>query len=149
MVIPNSKIVINPGDSSDAWRKELYLRPGDWIPWVGVSVVAATVTLAAVVLVLHLNEKVSRLLNFIIVMFVMPLSHVLERRRIGEKEGLAPHQFRRAVTLLDQEVHLWPRRVMSFTVVSFIGPELYVVFYPFIIIAKISTTVRCRIKEHE
>lgn len=57
MVIPNSKIVINPGDSSDAWRKELYLRPGDWIPWVGVSVVAATVTLAAVVLVLHLNEK--------------------------------------------------------------------------------------------
>lgn len=66
MVIPNSKIVINPNpvsaDGEDGgsatWRRELYLRPGEWIPWVGVSVVATMVGLAGVVLVLHLNEKV-------------------------------------------------------------------------------------------
>ncbi|THH16940.1 hypothetical protein EW146_g3775 [Bondarzewia mesenterica] len=57
MVIPNSKIVINPSETDDVWRKELYLRPGEWIPWVGVSVIATTVGLAGVVLVLHLNEK--------------------------------------------------------------------------------------------
>ncbi|KAI0320316.1 hypothetical protein OF83DRAFT_1162494 [Amylostereum chailletii] len=57
MVIPNSKIVINPAPTGDDWRKELYLRPGQWIPWVGVSVVGAMVGLAGVVLVLHLNEK--------------------------------------------------------------------------------------------
>lgn len=68
MVIPNSKIVINPNpvsaDGEDGgsatWRRELYLRPGEWIPWVGVSVVATMVGLAGVVLVLHLNEKVRR-----------------------------------------------------------------------------------------
>ncbi|TFY53308.1 hypothetical protein EVG20_g10176, partial [Dentipellis fragilis] len=57
MVIPNSKIVINPVPSGE-WHKELYLRPGEWIPWVGVSVVGAMLGLAIVVLVLHLNEKV-------------------------------------------------------------------------------------------
>ena len=104
MVIPNSKIVINPGDSNDAWRKELYLRPGDWFTWVGVSVVAATVMLAAVVLVLHLNEKVCQILIYIIVTFVMLLSHISVRRRIGEKESLASHQLRRAVALSYQMV---------------------------------------------
>jgi len=60
MVIPNSKLVINPSSSDDpnaAWRKELYLRPGNWIPWVGVSVIAAMFGLAGVVIVLHVNEK--------------------------------------------------------------------------------------------
>ncbi|KAI0059037.1 integrin alpha N-terminal domain-containing protein [Artomyces pyxidatus] len=56
MVIPNSQIVINPS-ADGAWRKELYLRPGQWIPWVGVSVLGAMIGLAGVVLVLHLNEK--------------------------------------------------------------------------------------------
>jgi len=57
MVIPNSKLVINPGQAPDEWRKELYLRPGQWIPWVGVTVLGTMVALAGVVLVLHLNEK--------------------------------------------------------------------------------------------
>jgi hypothetical protein len=59
MVIPNSKLVINPGATPDEWHKELYLRPGQWIPWVGVTVLGTMVALAGVVLVLHLNEKVS------------------------------------------------------------------------------------------
>ena len=58
MVIPNSKLVINPGATPDEWHKELYLRPGQWIPWVGVTVLGTMVALAGVVLVLHLNEKV-------------------------------------------------------------------------------------------
>jgi integrin alpha FG-GAP repeat containing protein 1 len=58
MVIPNSKLVINPGAGEDEWHKELYLRPGQWIPWVGLTVVGTMVALAGVVLVLHLNEKV-------------------------------------------------------------------------------------------
>lgn len=57
MVIPNSKLVINPGTAPDEWHKELYLRPGQWIPWVGASVLGTMVALAGVVLVLHLNEK--------------------------------------------------------------------------------------------
>ncbi|EJD46184.1 hypothetical protein AURDEDRAFT_63627 [Auricularia subglabra TFB-10046 SS5] len=58
-VIPNSKVVIIPprSGSGDMWRKELYLRPGNWIPWVGVSVIAAMIGLAATTFVLHLNEK--------------------------------------------------------------------------------------------
>jgi integrin alpha FG-GAP repeat containing protein 1 len=58
MVIPNSKLVINPGAVEDEWHKELYLHPGQWIPWVGLTVVGTMVALAGVVLVLHLNEKV-------------------------------------------------------------------------------------------
>jgi hypothetical protein len=58
MVIPNSKLVINPGADLDEWHKELYLRPGQWIPWVGATVLGTMVGLAGVVLVLHLNEKV-------------------------------------------------------------------------------------------
>jgi hypothetical protein len=58
MVIPNSKLVINPGARPGEWHKELYLRPGQWIPWVGATVLGTMVALAGVVLVLHLNEKV-------------------------------------------------------------------------------------------
>jgi integrin alpha FG-GAP repeat containing protein 1 len=59
-VIPNSKVVIIPPVEHDGtWRKELYLRPGEWIIWVTVTVVAATIVLAIIVFVLHLNEKVS------------------------------------------------------------------------------------------
>lgn len=64
-VIPNSKVVIipPPDDSQRTdWRKELYLRPGEWIPLVTLTVVIATVILAIIVLVLHLNEKVGALL---------------------------------------------------------------------------------------
>jgi hypothetical protein len=58
-VVPNSKVVIiPPTDDSGAWKKELYLRPGEWIPLVTLTVVIGTVLLAIIVLVLHLNEKV-------------------------------------------------------------------------------------------
>lgn len=60
-VIPNSKVlIVPPSDDSQRtdWRKELYLRPGEWIPLVTLTVVIATVILALIVLVLHLNEKV-------------------------------------------------------------------------------------------
>ena len=58
-VIPNSKVVIIPPlDEDGMWKKELYLRPGEWIPWVTVTVIAATIVLAVIVFVLHLNEKV-------------------------------------------------------------------------------------------
>jgi integrin alpha FG-GAP repeat containing protein 1 len=60
MVIPNSKIVINPSPADDVWHKELYLRPGQWIPWVGIAVFVAMLVFAAVVLVLHLHEKVNQ-----------------------------------------------------------------------------------------
>ncbi|KAI0831660.1 integrin alpha N-terminal domain-containing protein [Trametes gibbosa] len=57
-VIPNSKVVIIPPMvDGDMWKRELYLRPGEWIPWVTLTVVASLIILAVIVLVLHLNEK--------------------------------------------------------------------------------------------
>ncbi|KZT70220.1 hypothetical protein DAEQUDRAFT_725861 [Daedalea quercina L-15889] len=57
-VIPNSKVVIVPPlEDNEAWRRELYLRPGEWIPWVTLTVIATLGILAAIVIVLHLNEK--------------------------------------------------------------------------------------------
>jgi len=58
-VIPNSKVVILPsiGEEGGVWKEELFLRPGEWIPWVTVTVVGGMVVLAVVILVLHLNEK--------------------------------------------------------------------------------------------
>ncbi|KAH8114092.1 hypothetical protein DFH11DRAFT_1595734 [Phellopilus nigrolimitatus] len=57
-VIPNSKVVLYPPASDGgAWRRELYLRPGEWIPWVTLTIVVAAVLLAIIVSVLHLNEK--------------------------------------------------------------------------------------------
>ncbi|MCO5598813.1 hypothetical protein L7F22_052912 [Adiantum nelumboides] len=66
-VIPNSQVVILPwepiaegkhetGDSS-TWKRELYVSPGEWIPWVTVVLVTIVVMLLGVVFVLHLNEK--------------------------------------------------------------------------------------------
>ncbi|KAI0781429.1 hypothetical protein BD413DRAFT_463176 [Trametes elegans] len=56
-VIPNSKVVIISPIEGDSWKRELYLRPGEWIPWVTLTVVASLIILAVIVLVLHLNEK--------------------------------------------------------------------------------------------
>lgn len=59
-VIPNSKVVILPSaEEGQDWKRELFLRPGEWIPWVTVTVVVASIMLAVIVLVLHLNEKVN------------------------------------------------------------------------------------------
>ncbi|KAF8638878.1 hypothetical protein AX17_001933 [Amanita inopinata Kibby_2008] len=57
-VIPNSRVVILPSsDEGITWRRELFLRPGEWIPWVTLTVVVGMVLLAIIVLVLHMNEK--------------------------------------------------------------------------------------------
>ncbi|SOV01428.1 uncharacterized protein UDID_01003 [Ustilago sp. UG-2017a] len=66
-VIPNSQVVINPwqgGRGSEnekggpgTWTKQLYLQPGDWIPWVTVVLITTIVGLAIVVIVLHVNER--------------------------------------------------------------------------------------------
>ena len=61
-VIPNSKLVILPSArQGEAWKRELFLRPGKWIPWVTLTVILGTVVLAVVVLVLRLNEMVGLL----------------------------------------------------------------------------------------
>jgi len=58
-VIPNSKVVILPSaKEGQSWKEELFLRPGEWIPWVTVTVIAGMMILAIIVFVLHLNEKV-------------------------------------------------------------------------------------------
>lgn len=62
-VIPNSQVVVVPYQPEDVqnpgtWSRQLFLMPGRWIPWVGVTLVASMIILATVVLVLHINEKV-------------------------------------------------------------------------------------------
>jgi len=58
-VIPNSKLVIIPSPAGQraGWKRELFLRPGAWIPWVTLTVILSTALLAIIVFVLHLNEK--------------------------------------------------------------------------------------------
>ncbi|ELU43764.1 T-cell immunomodulatory protein [Rhizoctonia solani AG-1 IA] len=58
-VIPNSKLVLNPNADGTDWKRELFLRPGQWLWWVLFTLVAATIILLVVVMVLHINEKVS------------------------------------------------------------------------------------------
>ena len=69
-IIPNSQILINPYqpegvDEPSGWTKTLYLRPGDWIPWVTVVLLAAIVGLGIVVIVLHVREKVRLSFSFL------------------------------------------------------------------------------------
>ncbi|KAI6158882.1 hypothetical protein EDD17DRAFT_1617410 [Pisolithus thermaeus] len=58
-VIPNSRLPIHPPAGKDtwSWERELYLRPGEWIAWVALTVIITTAVLAMIVFVLHLNEK--------------------------------------------------------------------------------------------
>ena len=63
-VIPNSKVVILPSaKEGEGWKRQLFLRPGKWIPWVTVTVIVGTALLAIIVLILHLNEKVRALIS--------------------------------------------------------------------------------------
>ena len=77
-IVPNSQVIINPpspdtfsNDSSPvqpqdspvkarstSWRSELYLKPGDWVPWVGAAVAGTVIVLGGVVLALSEREKV-------------------------------------------------------------------------------------------
>ncbi|KDE06538.1 hypothetical protein MVLG_03187 [Microbotryum lychnidis-dioicae p1A1 Lamole] len=61
-LIPNSQIVIVPwqpdwASDPSSWTRELFLHPGDWIPWVTIVLGAATLLLGAIVVSLHFNEK--------------------------------------------------------------------------------------------
>lgn len=69
--MPNSQIIVNPPfpgtDDADPapglkrptdWRSELFLHPGDWIPWVSAAVVGTVFALGMVVVGLHEREKV-------------------------------------------------------------------------------------------
>lgn len=47
-VIPNSKVDILPVQDRVTWKRQLFLRPGKWIPWVVVGIIL----LAIVVLML-------------------------------------------------------------------------------------------------
>ncbi|WWC61849.1 uncharacterized protein I303_104434 [Kwoniella dejecticola CBS 10117] len=42
---------------STEWKSQLYLKPGDWVPWVGVAVFSTTIILGFVVLGLNEREK--------------------------------------------------------------------------------------------
>ncbi|WWC89342.1 uncharacterized protein L201_004263 [Kwoniella dendrophila CBS 6074] len=78
-IIPNSQIIINPPypltnsisgqnttssnyqeliiNRSKEWKSQLYLKPGDWIPWVGAAVFGTVILLGFVVLGLNEKEK--------------------------------------------------------------------------------------------
>lgn len=69
-IVPNSQLIINPPsppDNSSApppvrarsqeWRTELFLHPGDWIPWVSAAVIGTVMALAGVVIALNEQEK--------------------------------------------------------------------------------------------
>ncbi|CAG8433014.1 6316_t:CDS:10 [Ambispora gerdemannii] len=61
-VIPNSQLIIVPYQPSgvnnpSTWSIKLYIHPGDWIPWVLLTLVSATVILAVVVFGLNWAEK--------------------------------------------------------------------------------------------
>ena len=43
---------------STEWRSELYLHPGDWIPWVAAAVVGLVIILGSIVIGLNEREKV-------------------------------------------------------------------------------------------
>nr|XP_031863237.1 uncharacterized protein CI109_001110 [Kwoniella shandongensis]KAA5530309.1 hypothetical protein CI109_001110 [Kwoniella shandongensis] len=83
-LIPNSQVIINPpypasstplddspgehtepeGDNASPvkarsleWKSQLYLKPGDWVPWVGAAVLGTVLLLGAVVVGLNEKEK--------------------------------------------------------------------------------------------
>lgn len=89
-VIPNSKVVIIPPiEDGGMWRKELYLRPGEWIPWVTLTMVATTIVLAVTVFVLHLNEKVR--IGFGVVLLCWCMLTALQRADELERRKASHH----------------------------------------------------------
>lgn len=67
-LIPNSQLIINPPYPSNGteipgrpveWRSELFLHPGDWVPWVAAAVAGAVAVLGFVVLGLRAKEQVN------------------------------------------------------------------------------------------
>ncbi|KAI8140634.1 hypothetical protein BJV82DRAFT_621881 [Fennellomyces sp. T-0311] len=61
-VIPNSQLIFIPYQPSDVhdsstWKVELYIQPGDYVPWVLVVLIVAAIILGIVVGVLYWMEK--------------------------------------------------------------------------------------------
>ncbi|EIE92252.1 hypothetical protein RO3G_17059 [Rhizopus delemar RA 99-880] len=61
-VIPNSQLVILPYQPEDvqdssSWKVELYIKPGDYVPWVLGVLTTAALVLGIVVVVLRVMEK--------------------------------------------------------------------------------------------
>ncbi|KAI9311839.1 hypothetical protein BX666DRAFT_1992962 [Dichotomocladium elegans] len=61
-VIPNSQLIFIPYQpenvhDSSTWEVELYIQPGDYVPWVLVVLIAAACMLGIVVVVLYWMEK--------------------------------------------------------------------------------------------
>lgn len=89
-VIPNSHVVFNPPqpsviyepvdpnepdsplpgpqplvkNPSVEWHKSLYLKPGDWVPWVIATLLGVMLVLASIIYGLHMREKVSLAMFF-------------------------------------------------------------------------------------
>lgn len=103
-VVPNSRVVVIPPSpgAGGSWRRELYLRPGRWIPWVTLTVALATGLLAGVVGLLHLGEKVSGRHYGMFGGGPDTYSARAEGRRAGAEEGEPSYQLRRAVNRLGQ-----------------------------------------------
>lgn len=66
-IIPNSQVVISPPATANSslgtnleWKWQLFLHPGDYVPWVSAFVVLTTLALCGVVTMLHRKEKVRR-----------------------------------------------------------------------------------------
>ncbi|KAI9473399.1 MAG: hypothetical protein EXX96DRAFT_528016 [Benjaminiella poitrasii] len=61
-VIPNSQLIFLPYQpehvqDSSSWKVELYIKPADYVPWVLVVLVAASLILGIVIAVLRMVEK--------------------------------------------------------------------------------------------
>lgn len=73
-VIPNSHVIFNPPrdplpnsqgsiivNPSTSWHSSLYIKPGDWVPYVIATILGIMVILASIVWSLHKRERVSPL----------------------------------------------------------------------------------------
>lgn len=104
-LIPNSQLIINPpaplapgSNGSEIkvgptkWRSELYLHPGEWVPWVAAAVAGAVFVLGFVVLGLRAKEQVSARV-------ALPSVALTDtaRGREGEKKSVARHKLPGAV----------------------------------------------------
>jgi len=100
-IVPNSQIIVNPPSSaannatdspvqavSTEWHVELFLHPGDWVPWVGAAVFGTVLVLVFVVVGLHEKEKVRhwRKTGRCVVL-------TIARGREGATAGFACYQF--------------------------------------------------------
>ncbi|KAL4399692.1 hypothetical protein ACI68E_004075 [Malassezia pachydermatis] len=57
-VVPNSEVVVIPtGSAPEFWRRELFLHPADWIPFVTLTLCALIALLSGIVFMLDQREK--------------------------------------------------------------------------------------------